>query len=284
MKKKKQQYRIRNWREYNAALVERGSLTFWFDEEVIQSWHPQGRSGRRGRPVTYADVAIQCMLILKGMFHLPLRATEGLFKSVVEGLGLELLVPDYTTVCRRQQRLEVSLPRVSRGEPLHVVVDSTGLKVFGEGCTLQGRMEGTATGVVKATDAGASLHFGVDEASGQIVAAAVTTNTVSDGELLPELLNQVEAPIEQVSADGAYDTREVYEVLSVRGARAAIPPRKGAKIWQHGNSGRPPHARDENLRRIRHRGRKQWKKNAVIIGAASQKPPCSASRPSLAMP
>lgn len=257
MKRKNQQYRICNWPEYNAALVRRGSLTFWFDEQVVKSWHPQEKPGRRGRPVTYSDGAIQCMLVLKAVFHLNLRATEGLFQSVVDSLGLGLAVPDYTTVCRRQRWLAVSLPAVPRREPVHVVVDSTGLKVFGEG-EWKVRQHGWSK-----RRTWRKLHLGVNEASREVTAACVTTNDMGDAEVLPDLLGQVEGPIGQVSADGAYDTRAVYDALAARGAQAAIPPRQGAKIWQHGNSHKPPHARDENLRCIRRQGRQRWKEMSL---------------------
>jgi hypothetical protein len=130
---KKQNYRIRNWGEYNEALRRRGSLTVWFDEQVLQGWYESERSGRRGRSRTFSNVAIQCMLTLKVVYQLPLRATEGLLASLVKLMGIELAVPDYTTLSRRQQQLEVVIARRPRSGPLHMVVDSTGLKIFGEG-------------------------------------------------------------------------------------------------------------------------------------------------------
>jgi hypothetical protein len=130
---KKQNYRIRNWGEYNEALRRRGSLTVWFDEQALQGWYESERSGRRGRSRTFSNVAIQCMLTLKVVYQLPLRATEGLLASLVKLMGIELAVPDYTTLSRRQQQLEVVIGRRPRSGPLHMVVDSTGLKIFGVG-------------------------------------------------------------------------------------------------------------------------------------------------------
>jgi hypothetical protein len=106
------------------------------------------------------------------------------------------------------------------------------------------------------------LHFGVDEAAGEILAAVVTTNAVQDGEVLNELLNQIEDDIEQVTTDSAYDHRHCYEEIAGRGAKPVIPPRKDAVIWQHGNCKAPPHPRDQNLRSIRKHGRKKWKRIA----------------------
>jgi len=246
-------YRLRNWREYNAALVKRGSLTLWVSEEVLHTWHADAGSGQRGAPRTYSDLAITCMAMLSAVYRLTLRATQGLLRSVMSLLQVDLPVPDYTTLCRRRRQLEVSLPRRAKHEPLHVVVDATGIKVYGEG-EWKVRRHGYSK-----RRTWRKLHLGVDASSQEIVAAAVTTNDFSDGQLLPELLDQVDAHIAQVSGDGAYDTHDCYQAIEQRQAQAAIPPRRGARIWQHGNSHDPPLARDENLRCIRRMGRAAWK-------------------------
>ena len=148
----------------------------------------------------------------------------------------------------------MSLPRRAKDEPLHVVVDATGIKVYGKG-EWKVRCHG---GSKRRT--WRKLHVGVDAASDEIVAAAVTTNDLGDGQLLPELLDQIDADIVQVAGDGAYDTQACYTAISARKAQAAIPPRRGARIWRHGNSNDPPLTRDENLRSIRRTGRAVWKK------------------------
>lgn len=254
MKTKKQSYRIENWKGYNQALVERGSLTLWFDQNAIKSWQNKTKTGKRGRSRVYTNTAIVCALTLKAVFRLPLRATEGFLISLVKLMRLEIPVPDYTTMSRRQQFLDARLERYPHKEPLHVVVDSTGLKIFGEG-EWKVRQHGWSK-----RRTWRKLHLGIDAASGEIVATAVTKNGVGDGEMLPDLLSQIDEPIHQVSADGAYDTRACYESIDACRAIAAIPPRRGAKIWQHGNAQAPPLARDENLRSIRSKGRKGWKK------------------------
>lgn len=246
-------YRLRNWREYNAALIRRGSLTLWLNDEALRAWHDQARTTRRGAPRTYSDTAILCMAWLSTVYRLTLRATQGLLVSVLRLRKVELPVPDYTTLCRRRRTLAVSLPRRVKDEPLHVVVDATGIKVYGEG-----EWKVRSHGYSKRRT-WRKLHLGVDEAGGDIVAAAVTTNDLSDGQRLPELLDQIDAVVGQVSADGAYDTRACYAAIIARTAKAAIPPRRGARIWQHGNAHGPPLARDENLRCIRRMGRKRWK-------------------------
>lgn len=138
-------------------------------------------------------------------------------------------------------------------EALPVAVDSTGLKVFGEG-EWKVRQHGWSK-----RRTWRKLHLGVNAANGEIVATALTANSMSDGEILPALPRRIPGPVSQVSADGADDTADCYEPIGERGARAAIPPRRGARIGQHGNARKPPLARDENLRVIRRQGRKRWK-------------------------
>lgn len=255
-KKTKQQYRLRNWKQYNKALVERGSLSLWVSDDVIEGWHNHQRTGGRGKPSTYTDTAIPCMATLEEVYRLPLRATEGLTRSLIRLLGVELSVPCYTTLCRRRRSLEVELVRLRKSEPLHMVVDSTGIKVYGEG-EWKVRQHGYSR-----RRTWRKLHLGVDEATGEVVAAVVTTNSFKDSQLLPDLLAQVEGEISQVSADGAYDSRNCYEAIREREARAALPPRKGARIWQHGNTKGERHIRDENLRAIHRTGRAQWKRES----------------------
>ena len=126
-------YRVRNWPEYNRALVRRGSITVWVDEQAISSWRHQGESAGRGRPQIYTDTAIECALVVKAVFHLSLRATQGFLESVVRRMGVDLPVPAYSTVSRRQAGLELALETAHAKAPRHVVIDTTGLKVFGAG-------------------------------------------------------------------------------------------------------------------------------------------------------
>jgi hypothetical protein len=127
-------YRVRNWAEYNRALIRRGSLTFWIDEHAVHGWRAAHRSGPRGgRPRLYSDTAIECALVLKAVFHLSLGSAQGFLKSVIDLMGVELPVPDYTTVCRRQAGLTLQLALGPNTAPRHVVIDTTGLKVFGAG-------------------------------------------------------------------------------------------------------------------------------------------------------
>ena len=108
-KKKKVQYRVRNWREYNKALVQRGSLTLWLEEKTIESWLNRERSGKRGHPYEYSDVAVECMLLLKQVFHLGLRQTQGFMQSIFQLIGQALPVMSYSQLSRRQKDLPVEL-------------------------------------------------------------------------------------------------------------------------------------------------------------------------------
>jgi DDE family transposase len=252
MKKKKTQYRVRNWGKYNAALVARGDLTLWVDEEAVAAWQYTGPR-QRGAQYVYAEAAIQCVLTLRAVYHLALRAAQGLAESVLALLQGSLSVPTYSTLSRRGARSELELARLPSSGPVHLVLDSSGFKVYGEG-EWKVRQHGWSK-----RRTWRKLHLAVDEATGEIVAAVASEAGLTDDDVVPDLVEQVEGPIVQVSADGAYDKRKVYEALEATGAKVTIPPRRAAKIWQHGNCEGEPWQRDENLRAIRRLGRKRWK-------------------------
>jgi hypothetical protein len=245
--KVKHQYRVTNWSEYDRALVARGSLTVWFDDETIrEGWVPE-KTGKRGAPAAYSDLAIQTVLTLKVLFHLPYRATEGLVKSLMRLSGLDLAVPDHTHMSRRAATLTVQIPRRPRSGPMHVVVDSTGLKVYGEG-EWKVRQHG-----VGKRRTWRKIHLAVDESAKDVVAVEVTTAEWSDCEMFEGLMSQIDAPIAQVSADGAYDTEAVHASAAELGAKATIPPREGAVAWGE------DHPRDAILAEIEARGKDGWK-------------------------
>ena len=252
--KKKATYRIRNWREYNRALTQRGSLTFWISAEALANWTTADLSGKPGASPTYTDLAIETMATVQAIYGLAGRQTQGLLQSLFGLLKLDLTPPEHSTLSRRRRHLTSTLPVKDGAVPRHLVVDSTGVKVYGEG-EWKVRQHG-----ISKRRTWRKLHFCVDEATLEIVSAVASTNNVSDAEVLADLLATVPGKIAQVSADGAYDQRKCYDVLNQQGAKGAIPPRKGARIWQHGNSQAERHVRDENLRRIRQVGRKAWKR------------------------
>lgn len=254
-KKNKPNYRLRNWSQYNQALVERGSLTVWFCEDVLDQWYYQGPK-QRGAQLTYTDLVIETTLTLKAVFGLGFRQSQGLLASMLRLLKVERKVPDYSTLCRRQKALSVDLGTARADQPRHVVIDSTGLKVYGEG-EWKVRQHGWSK-----RRTWRKLHLGVDETTGEVVATVLTDNATDDAHVVPELLDQVDDEIAAVGADGAYDKQKVYTELIARKITSVIPPQHNARIWQHGNSKAPPHPRDEALRYIRRHGRKKWKRDS----------------------
>ena len=252
-KETKTQYRIRNWGEYNAALKNRGSLTFWVEEEVLQRWYNEKKTGKRGTSNTYSDIAIATMNTIGLVFNLAGRQTQGFVESLFELMRVDLSVPDHSTVSRRLGKLSVSLPVIERKTARHIVVDSTGIKVYGEG-EWKVRQHGYSK-----RRTWRKLHLGVDETTGEILTGVVSTNNVSDDEVLEDILDGVEGEIEAVSADGAYDKRKCYEVIEQRGARGNIPPRRDAQYWEQEGEA---HQRNQNLSRIEAIGRAEWKRES----------------------
>lgn len=199
---KKAKYRVTNWSEYDRALVERGNITFWFDKEAMEEkWTPEP-TGKRGGQWLYSNWAIQALLMLKVVFHLPYRALEGFGRSLMSLMGLDIPIPDHSHMSRRAKTLEVQIPRKERTEPMHVVVDSTGLKVFGEG-EWKVRQHG-----IGKRRTGLKVHLAVDAHAKDVVGVEVTSVEWADGEVFRDLVEQVEGTIEQIDGDGAYDTRE----------------------------------------------------------------------------
>jgi IS5 family transposase len=250
--KKKDRYRVTNWKEYNQALVQRGSLTIWLADDTLQGWQNSLHHGRRGADFTYTDTAIACMLTLKAVYRLPLRQTEGLTQSVFHLAQIGLPIPDYSTLSRRARRLKVRLPRRRYTEPVHLVVDSSGLKIYGEG---EWRVR--QHGVTKRRT-WRKIHLGINEATGEVLACVLTTRDVDDHNTLSELLKQVDEPIEQVSGDGGYDYNAAYQATLQRGARPVFPPRENAALNQWSNWA----ARNAVVERVREIGRKAWKQES----------------------
>jgi Transposase DDE domain len=251
-KKPKRQYRIRNWAQYNSALVRRGSLTLWLDAHSLDTWLNVEPAARRGRSRTYTDAAILCSLLLREVYHLPLRATAGLVGSLLRLLEVNLPAPDYSTLSRRASSLQLSLCAQRQKQIKHLVIDSTGLKLYGEG-EWRVKQHGRAK-----HRTWRKLHLSIDADSHQVTAALITNKDVVDPRGLPKLLKQIETPVKKVYADGAYDSRECYQTLSQRGARALIPPRKGSVVWKDEYL----RDRNSNLQQVARLGVKGWKRKA----------------------
>jgi DDE family transposase len=249
----KPRYRVTNRAEYDAALKRRGSLTVWFTDEAVAAWRAEPRTTPGGQP-QYSVLAIATALTMRTVFRLGLRQTEGLVGSVIELLGLDLAVPNYSTLSRRGKTLEVPLPRRTATGPLHLLVDSTGLKLDGAGEWLTEK-HGTSR-----RRSWRKLHIGVDAESGEIVAVEVTRKDIDDAALVDALLDQIADPVASFVADGGYDQDRVYQAVVERDPDAAVvvPPRAGAVPSASAETA--PTQRDCHLRVTAERGRMAWQK------------------------
>jgi IS5 family transposase len=248
----KQRHRVTNWAEYDAALRQRGSLTVWFTDAAIAAWRAAPRTTPGGQP-SYSDLAIATALTLRAVFRLALRQTEGLIGSSIHLLGLELAVPDHSTLSRRAETLE--LPRSRPGsEPVHLLVDSTGLRLCGPGEWLVEK-HGSRT-----RRSWRKLHIGADADTGRIVAATLTPNNTDDGSQVGPLLDQLGSPVASFTADGAFDRDDVYTEVTTRhpDAEVIVPPRSGAVPSQ--TAGTTPTQRDRHIEVIAEHGRMAWQK------------------------
>ena len=245
---KKEKYRVSNWPEYNRALIKRGSLSLWIPHNIADWWYAGDKN-------TYSDKAIETILTLKAWYKLPLRATVGFLESVFTQAGIPLRVPDYTTLSRRAQKLSITLVKRTK-ETTDLILDSTGVKVYGEGEWKVRKHGWNYRRTWK------KIHIGMDSL-GEIRAVVVTESSVHDNVAVPAILNQEKTPITDFYGDGAYDSRSIYKQLQTRGVQGFhIPPQTNAKIWIHGNKEGDPHPRDENLRAIRKSTRKKWKEES----------------------
>jgi len=252
----KRLYRVKNWSAYEKALVQRGSITFWLSKDIEQTWLYDGEK-QRGSQFDYSDIAIEIMITLKEVFHLTNRGIEGFVQSLFQMMNIDLPVPDHSTLSRRGKTLKVKLPKKASGS-LNLVLDSTGLKIYGDG-EWKVRKHGYSK-----RRTWRKLHLGADPENGEIQALLLTENNVSDDATVKELLDQIEQTLLTCAADGAYDKRKVYDALNKHSPEVEIliPPRKNARIWQHGNSKAERLKRDENLRYIRKYGRQHWKEDS----------------------
>ncbi|EIM2851015.1 IS5 family transposase [Salmonella enterica] len=221
----KQKFKITNWPAYNKALRQRGSLTVWLDESAIAAWTDNALPEGRGRPLHYTDMAITTVLMMKRVFNLPLRALQGFVDSIFKLMELPLCCPDYSLVSKQAKRVSISIKTPTRGEISHLVIDSTGLKVFGEG-EWKVRQHGADKRRVWR-----KLHLAADRATHEIICADLSLSGTTDAQALPGLINQTHRKIREASADGAYDTRYCHDVLLRKKIRPLIPPRNGAQYW-----------------------------------------------------
>ncbi len=250
----KQKQRVTNWAEYDAGLRARGSLTVWFTPEAVADWAAAPRTSRGGQ-ASYSDLAITTALTLRAVFRLALRQTEGLIGSILQLLDLDLAVPDHSTLSRRAGTLKLPKPRSGLGSgPVHLLVDSTGLRLCGPGEWLVEK-HGT-----KRRRAWRVLHLATEADTGRIVASVLTDKDADDGSQVGPLLDQIEGAVASVTGDGAYDRDDVYAEVAARHLEAAavVPPRANAVPSEAAETA--PTQRDAHLRCIAERGRLGWQK------------------------
>jgi Transposase DDE domain len=199
-------YKVTNWREYNESLVRRGDITFWFDEDVIDSWEHDNAEWKVGRPYVYSDLAIETLLTLRELFRLPYRQTEGLGRSLAALMGANIAIPDFTSLQKRAAKMQVQIiVTPAARQAIHVVVDSSGVKVYGEGewkvrwHRLERRREWR------------KLHLAIDPQTQEIVAQVLTSSHTGDAGQVEPLLNQVQQPVEKLYGDGGYDHWNVVQ-------------------------------------------------------------------------
>lgn len=249
----KVKYKPRSWAEYNKSLIQRGSLSLWINEKILEHWCST-ETGQRGSPKQYSDLAIKSLLELKYLFNLTLRATEGFIQSLFNLLDINLPVPSYTTLSRRLRQLDVQLNLPLQTEPIALAIDSSGLKVYGEG-EWKVRTHGYSK-----RRTWRKFHLGVDVSDQIIRAVTVTSNDFKDNEVFDETISQIKGPISDILGDGAYDSKNCYSTCAKQNITPIFPPRDGAVIHQHGNCKKEPLPRDQAVRNIRVLGKKEWKK------------------------
>ena len=249
---KQKKYHVRNWAEYNEGLRRRGDLTVWFDEEAIANWKAD-KTGKPGGQRVYSDMAIETGLVVRMVYKLAYRQTEGFLHSIASLLGLGIEIPDYSTLCRRSRllRKKLRIPKAASTQPIHLMIDSTGLRIH----------VGNARKPPKLR-AWRKLHIAVDRETGNIVASELTASRARDATRVPALLTQIQAPLVSVAADSAYDKEAVYEAIEAhspgRRTRVVIPPQRNATLSQNSNTAMQE--RDRHIRAIERHGRREWYK------------------------
>jgi len=246
--KYKTKYRVNNWSDYDRALVQRGDLTMWISSDATDTWKP-APSEKRGGQRKFSDHAIETALALRLVFKLPLRQAEGFLRSVLSLMDLDLEAPDHTTLSRRSRQLEIQLANVPVQQPLHLIVDSTGLTVVGEGEWAAAKYGGQGRRGWK------KLHLGVDR-SGVIITEILTDANADDARTALGLIDEVDGDMTSLTADAAYDTIAIYEAAGARGAEVIVPPRRSA------TRSRRPSARDRTVMWVKKIGPRQWKKES----------------------
>jgi len=258
----KKSYSVRNWRHYNKALVQRGNINFWISKECLEQWQSFERTGKKGRPEKYSNIAIKTGLIVKSLFNLTFRAVEGFLSGLFKMLGVGLQAPNYTTICKRQKDIDIKLPKTKyTGSGLNILIDSTGLKIYGEGEWKVRRYSWDRRRLWR------KLHLAVNDKSHTVEAFELTELGKQDCEGMTMLIDKIGAPINSCIGDGAYDRYSCYEHADRLDFELIVPPSINAvpsdelvqnsklKIISEGAIKQ----RDNAINKMREHGKKNWK-------------------------
>jgi transposase len=252
----KSHYRIQNWSDYNKALIQRGSINLWIDQLGLAKWTSITHTEKAGRPATYSNEAILMLLIIREVFHLTLRSLVGFARSIFQLMKLDLPVPSYTQICRRAKTLHKKIKRLTKRPINHIILDSTGLKMYGEG-EWKVRTHGK-----KRMRVWRKFHIAIDAETQDFVICDLTTHSVGEAKPAARMLNKIPGKIKTVRGDGGYDPNIVRKTIYAKGARAIIPPPRHASI--KGATTGWVKDRDEDISTIlsygnREVGRRPWK-------------------------
>jgi IS5 family transposase len=249
----KDKYKVRNWQQYNEGLKQRGSLNLWISADIVLQWkHQQQGIKRRGGQCQYSSLAVELCLMLRKVYNLPLRQTEGFVRSIFSQAAIKLSVPDYTTLCRRSKGLKANLSNIKKTGAIDIAVDSTGLKVYGEG---EWKVRKHGAGKHRTW---MKLHIAVNVENQQIKAVTLTTNAVDDASQAEPLLEQIGRPVNSCAGDGGYDKDKFRKALHKHNIRQVIPPQHNAVLDKTKRAHRKE--RDEAINTIAAEGRIAWKK------------------------
>lgn len=248
--------RIINWTQYSKALVQRGSISLWLSDEVIKKWNHPEHQWRNGRPHEYSDDAILCLLAIRAVYNLALRALQGFVQNLFERLGIKLKVPHFTTIARRAAALSSRLPKLSNRRPTDIVLDSSGLKIYGEG---EWKIRQHGVGKRRTWR---KLHIALDPHTHEIMIGELTTATEADCRMGASLLRCVPKSVKRVFGDGAYDKKTFRKSAQEQRMKPIVPPPRNAKMSSDPSD--PCRERDEAIACIElfggnEEGRKAWK-------------------------
>ena len=246
--KPKDKYRVSNWKQYNEYLKQRGNLSIWISEDVTKGWNYEGKRKRGGKKI-YSELAIQTCLVIRKVYHLPLRQTQGMMESLVRIMRVPFTIPDYSTLSRRAAGLKIFL---AKSEPrMHLVIDSTGLKIYGEG-EWKVRQHGWSK-----HRTWRKLHLGINRETKEIVMELLTPHSIVDAEAALTLMQENKTTISSFTGDGAYDKAPFRKLLHKEKITPIIPPQHNAQISK--GSKEEIKSRDDDIKRIKQVGIKQWK-------------------------